>query len=106
MTYVSPKKHLGQHFLRDENIAKKIVGSLSAKEKYKTVIEVGAGTGALTKYLLPDKSFKTYIVEIDRESIAFLKNIFLAPKLEHALFQFRQLKFVVKKRFRSHYLIK
>ena len=73
MAYVSPKKHLGQHFLRDENIAKKIVGSLSRKENYKTAVEVGAGTGVLTKYLLLEKKFETYVVEIDRESDAFLK---------------------------------
>src|ERR1035437_828283 len=74
--FVFPKKHLGQHFLRDENIAKKIVCSLSSKEKYKTIIEVGPGTGVLTKYLLQDKDFETYVVEIDRESIAFVKKHF------------------------------
>ena len=52
--YVSPKKHLGQHFLRDENIAKKIVGSLSKINDYNTIVEVGAGTGVLTKYLLQE----------------------------------------------------
>ena len=74
--YVSPKKHLWQHFLRDENIARKIVGSLSGKEKYKTIVEVGAGTGILTKYLLQEKDFETFVVEIDRESISFLKKNF------------------------------
>ncbi|MBI4945277.1 MAG: 16S rRNA (adenine(1518)-N(6)/adenine(1519)-N(6))-dimethyltransferase RsmA [Bacteroidetes bacterium] len=77
---VTPKKHLGQHFLKDENIAKKIVRSLSEKEKYKTVIEVGPGTGVLTKYLLKKEYFETHVVEIDRESIAFLKKSF--PELE------------------------
>lgn len=77
--FVSPKKHLGQHFLRDENIAKKIVSSLS-KKNYSLIIEVGAGTGVLTKYLLQEKSFDTYVVEIDRESIRFLKKNF--PQLE------------------------
>ena len=81
MSYsVSPKKHLGQHFLRDENIAKKIVGSLVRKKDYETVVEVGAGTGVLTKYLLQEKDLETFVVEIDRESIAFLKKNF--PKLE------------------------
>jgi len=74
--FVSPKKHLGQHFLKDENIAKKIIGSLSLKEKYRTLIEVGPGTGVLTKYLLQNKDIETYVVEIDRESIAFLKKHF------------------------------
>ena len=72
MAFVSPKKHLGQHFLRDENIAGKIVSSLS-KKNYKTIVEVGAGTGVLTKYLLQDKEFQTFVVEIDKESVTFLK---------------------------------
>jgi len=75
--FVAAKKHLGQHFLKDENIAKKIVGSLVKKENYKTLIEVGAGTGVLTKYLLQDKGFETFVVEIDRESVAFLKKNYL-----------------------------
>lgn len=79
-TYVSPKKHLGQHFLRDENIAKKIAEALKRKEDYEAVIEVGPGTGMLTKYLLEDKELETFTVEVDRESIAFLKKSF--PKLE------------------------
>lgn len=85
--FVSPKKHLGQHFLRDENIAKKIVGSLSQKEnlpagrqEYKTVVEIGPGTGVLTKYLLREKEFETFVVEIDRESVSYLKKNF--PQLE------------------------
>jgi 16S rRNA (adenine1518-N6/adenine1519-N6)-dimethyltransferase len=80
VNFVSPKKHLGQHFLRDENIAKKIAGSLSGKEKYKTIVEVGPGTGVLTKYFLQEKKFDTFVVEVDRESIAFLKKNF--PELE------------------------
>ena len=78
--FVTPKKHLGQHFLRDENIAKKIAGSLSGKKDYKTVVEVGPGTGVLTKYLLHEKEFETYVVEVDRESISFLKKNY--PELE------------------------
>ena len=77
---VTPKKHLGQHFLKDENIAKKIVGSLARKSNYKTLIEVGAGTGVLTKYLLQDKTLETFVIEIDRESVAFLKKNY--PELE------------------------
>ena len=73
---VTPKKHLGQHFLRDENIAKKIAGSLKNKSAYKAIIEVGPGTGVLTKYLLQDKDLETFVIEIDRESVAFLKKHF------------------------------
>ena len=78
--FVSPKKHLGQHFLRDENIAKKIVASLSDNKNYKTVVEVGAGMGVLTKYLLQEKDFETFVVGIDRESVAFLKKNYSALK--------------------------
>ena len=48
---VKAKKHLGQHFLTDENIAEKIVRGLSL-ESYNNVLEVGPGMGVLTKYLL------------------------------------------------------
>lgn len=74
--FVSPKKHLGQHFLKDENIAKKIVSSLLNKNGYKTVLEIGPGTGVLTKYLLADKTFEIFAAELDRESVAYLKKTF------------------------------
>lgn len=67
---IRPKKHLGQHFLTDLNIAHKIVDQLS--NDVNAVIEVGAGTGVLTKILLPRYSEKLWVVEIDRESIAYL----------------------------------
>ena len=68
---VKAKKHLGQHFLTDENIAKKIVDGLSFQD-YQDVLEVGPGTGVLTKYLL-EKPTETFVAEIDTESIAYLK---------------------------------
>lgn len=69
---VKAKKHLGQHFLTDENIAAKIVNSLSI-EGYQAVLEVGPGMGVLTKYLL-DQPSKVFLAEIDNESIAYLKD--------------------------------
>ena len=72
---VKAKKHLGQHFLRDENIAQKIADSLSLKN-YDNVLEIGPGMGVLTKYLL-DKNVTTYVIEIDKESVAYLKSNFL-----------------------------
>ncbi|MFC5873652.1 16S rRNA (adenine1518-N6/adenine1519-N6)-dimethyltransferase [Chryseobacterium arachidis] len=69
---VKAKKHLGQHFLTDENIAKKIVDGLSF-EGYNKVMEVGPGMGVLTKYLL-EKDQNIYLAEIDKESIEYLKN--------------------------------
>jgi 16S rRNA (adenine1518-N6/adenine1519-N6)-dimethyltransferase len=68
---VRAKKHLGQHFLKDENIAAKIAQSLSSGTKQ--VLEVGPGTGVLTKYLLKQNLEKLIAVEIDRESASFLR---------------------------------
>lgn len=69
---VKAKKHLGQHFLTDENIAKKIVDGLGF-EGYSNVLEVGPGMGVLTKYLL-EKDQQIYLAEIDKESIEYLKD--------------------------------
>ena len=68
---VKAKKHLGQHFLKDENISQKIAETLSF-EGYKNVLEIGPGMGVLTKYLL-QKHTQTYVVEIDSESVTYLK---------------------------------
>ncbi len=73
MNQVRPKKNLGQHFLRDENIARKIAGSLTNHDDYQTVVEVGPGMGVLSKFLIPDERYQWYGVEIDRDSIAYLK---------------------------------
>ncbi len=72
---VRAKKHLGQHFLKDEIIAEKIASTLTEKG-YKNVLEIGPGMGVLTKYLLK-KKFTTSVIEIDRESIEYLKVHFL-----------------------------
>lgn len=68
---VKAKKHLGQHFLTDENIASKIVNGMSF-ENYRNVLEVGPGMGVLTKYLL-EKNQQIWLAEIDTESIDYLK---------------------------------
>ena len=73
-TEVRPKKALGQHFLTDQNIARKIVDQLSPDVE--TVIEVGAGTGVLTQFMVTDILDKFYVIEIDKESIAYLKSHF------------------------------
>ncbi len=75
---VRAKKHLGQHFLKDENIAEKIANSLS-EEGYKDVLEIGPGMGVLTKYLL-QKNYRTHVIEIDTESVIYLKNHY--PQLD------------------------
>ena len=75
---VRPKKALGQHFLVDLNIARNIVNALSTD--HDVVIEVGAGMGVLTQYLIEDQLEKLQVVEIDKESVEFLKKKF--PELE------------------------
>lgn len=79
---VKAKKHLGQHFLTDENIAAKIVDSLSF-ENYSQVLEVGPGMGVLSKYLL-EKDTETFVAEVDTESIDYLKQHY--PKLQDGHF--------------------
>ena len=72
---VRAKKHLGQHFLTDESIAQKIADSLTLNG-YKHVLEIGPGMGVLTKYLL-EKKIKTHVIEIDSESVEYLKSHYL-----------------------------
>lgn len=78
---VKAKKHLGQHFLTDENIAKKTANSLQFSG-YEKVLEVGPGMGVLTKYLL-EKETETFVAEIDTESIAYLKEHYPQLKENH-----------------------
>lgn len=73
MTFVKPKKHLGQHFLKNEEIARRIVANLQRSEN-KKVLEIGPGMGVLTKYLYPSEEFDLNVVEIDTESVKYLQN--------------------------------
>jgi len=75
---VKAKKHLGQHFLKDESIAKQIAETLSF-DGYRNVIEIGPGTGVLTKYLLQNE-IDLVAMDLDSESIAYLNQNF---PLEH-----------------------
>jgi 16S rRNA (adenine1518-N6/adenine1519-N6)-dimethyltransferase len=75
MNKVRPKKSLGQHFLKDEGIARRIAYALSG-EGYNSVLEVGPGMGILTAYLL-ERNFADFrVVEIDRESVQYLRSRF------------------------------
>jgi len=71
LKFVKPKKSLGQHFLKDNNIANKIADSLD--DKSENVLEIGPGMGVLTKFLLK-KKYNLMLVEIDSESVSFLIN--------------------------------
>lgn len=88
---IRAKKHLGQHFLCDENIAKKIVDALLECNNSSEVVEIGPGTGVLTKYLIEELKEKFFALDIDEESVAYLKvhypsaanNIYYADFLEY-----------------------
>ena len=73
MDMVRPKKSLGQHFLKDQNIAFKIVDALEIPDHSHRVIEIGPGTGVLTQLLVKREKIDLWLIEIDRESVAYLK---------------------------------
>ncbi|MGB3008476.1 MAG: rRNA adenine N-6-methyltransferase family protein, partial [Chitinophagaceae bacterium] len=65
------KKSLGQHFLKDENICRKIISSLQ-QHPFTHLLEVGPGGGALTKYLLELEKIDFKAVELDAEKVSYL----------------------------------
>jgi len=70
--HVKPKKHLGQHFLKDQAICKRIAEQFKHHNGVTTAIEIGPGTGALTEFLLKDEKTHLYAMDVDTESIDFL----------------------------------
>lgn len=72
MQPVRAKKHLGQHFLTDENIARNTVSALLEKDKTSFIIEVGPGTGVLTQFLINDVD-NFLAMDVDGESVDYLK---------------------------------
>lgn len=97
MDKVKAKKHLGQHFLNDENIAQNIADALTL-EGYKKVLEIGPGMGVLTKYLL-EKPIDTYVIEIDTESVEYLQNHYL--KLSNKIISKDFLKYNINEVFKG-----
>lgn len=73
---VRPKKFLGQHFLKDQNIAAKIVEALKLSGERNFVLEIGPGTGVLTQLLQQRQDADLHLAEIDRESVAYLREQF------------------------------
>ncbi len=71
---------MGQHFLKDKNIALRIVDSLVLSKSVNHVVEIGPGTGVLTQYLLTNPDIDLKVVEIDRESVAYLGDHYPALK--------------------------
>jgi 16S rRNA (adenine1518-N6/adenine1519-N6)-dimethyltransferase len=99
---VRAKKHLGQHFLKDENIAQQIVSSLT-HEGYSHVLEIGPGMGVLTKYLLEDPKLETHVIDIDRESIAWLQAHF--PGLQNRILSGDFLQYPLESLFNAPFAI-
>ena len=95
MEKVKAKKHLGQHFLKDENIAQQIADTLSF-EGYDDILEIGPGMGVLTKYLL-EKPVNTYVIEIDTESVVYLDENY--PKLKDRIISKDFLKYNINEIF-------
>ena len=79
---VRPKKSLGQHFLIDDAVVQKLVNALTGHGDYAHVLEVGPGTGVMTKYLL-ESDRTIHAIEMDRDSIPYLKEHYpeLTPRL-------------------------
>ena len=98
MDKVKPKKHLGQHFLNDENTARKIADTLSL-DGYEHVLEIGPGMGVLTKYLL-EKDIHTSVIEIDSESVEYLHSNY--PKLHGHIISGDFLKYNINLLFDGH----
>lgn len=102
--YVRAKKALGQHFLKDEDIAQRIVESLIVDDSSKSdVLEVGPGTGVLTKYLINRSDINLKLVEIDTESIQFLKDTY--PEISPSLYENDFLRMDLKLLFQNNFYI-
>ena len=82
MVYVRPKKRLGQHFLKDLTIAERIVSCLKSEKKNDSILEIGSGTGVLSDFLLQRKFEKLVLMDIDLESIEYLRNKYSSEQAE------------------------
>ncbi len=80
MKDVRAKKHLGQHFLKDMQVAQRIAESLDLQSPAR-VIEVGPGMGVLTQYLIQNPLVDLTAVELDSESVAYLAEYYPALKV-------------------------
>ena len=98
MVYHKHKKSLGQHFLKDHNIARKIVRSISPGPK--NILEVGPGKGILTRFLIEREGTSLKLVEIDKNYVDFLKEQYPAePEIIHMDFLKMELRDTFKEKF-------
>ena len=93
---VKAKKQLGQHFLRDSSVAERIAATLESPMP-SDVLELGPGTGALTRFLLPRNDLNLKVMEIDAESVEFLEDNY--PELEGCILKADFLKYDLDKIF-------
>ncbi len=98
--FVKAKKHLGQHFLKNEEIAKNIVDALLQSTNL-PLLEIGPGTGVLTRHLIEKEKF--FAVDIDTESIEYLKKAY--PKYEAKILYGDFLKMSMDNLFPEHFAI-
>lgn len=98
---VQPKKHLGQHFLTDKNIARKIISSLNPNTQ--NLLEIGPGTGVLTGILLEDDQQNLKVIEIDTESILYLKKTY--PEFSENVIEGNFLKYNLGKIFQDNFSV-
>ncbi|WP_302605849.1 16S rRNA (adenine(1518)-N(6)/adenine(1519)-N(6))-dimethyltransferase RsmA [uncultured Alistipes sp.] len=105
MSEVRAKKALGQHFLTDLNIARKICGALSGgtPENPCDVLEVGCGMGVLTRFLLERSDLTTYGAEIDTESVDYLRTHY--PDFTPRLIEGDFLKMDLRERFEGPFRV-
>ena len=99
---VRAKKALGQHFLTDQSVARSIVAALSVSDVQDT-LEIGPGMGVLSQYLLAREDIRLKMVEVDGESVVYLRNHF--PGIEGKLLQADYLKLDMRKVFPSSYKV-
>jgi 16S rRNA (adenine1518-N6/adenine1519-N6)-dimethyltransferase len=102
MEKVKPKKHLGQHFLIDLSIAERIAAQVTGHGGVKQLLEIGPGMGVLTDYLLKG-DLEVNLIEIDRESIAYLHQKY--PSLQDKVIEGDFLKFDFSTVFTSPFAV-
>lgn len=98
MTQVRAKKHLGQHFLRDMEVARRIAASLPLDGRT-SVLEIGPGTGVLTQFLLQNPDIDLTAVELDGESVKYLNQHYPQLKVIEADFLKMDLKTMFQDKF-------
>ncbi len=94
---------MGQHFLKDKNIALRIVDSLLLSKSVNHVVEIGPGTGVLTQYLLTNPDIDLKVVEIDRESVTYLADHY--PALKDRIISGDFLEMEIEKEFSKNLII-